>query len=93
MNPLDDDIEIVADDEEQVSTPEEEALGVVEEPPPVDLAIPELAPELEVELKKALAVDELDENSETPKAKTHQVPQKWIDQELRWEDWIDKGSI
>jgi hypothetical protein len=98
MLPIDDVDPVVADDEideELITTPEEGALTAEEEPALLDVAIPELAPELEADMKKALVEDELEEapDGDAPKAKTHQVPQHYIDQELTWEDLIDKNSI
>jgi len=80
------------DVQDDVIVPEEAVILADEEPA---VAVPELDPEIEAEISRALVNDELEETNgdEAPKAKTHQIPQSLIDKELEPDDLIDEGSI
>lgn len=86
----DDDLDLPEEDV-QVTAPEEDALVLVEEEPAI---VPELDPEIEAEINRALVPGELEEGDDsTPKAKTHQIPQSLIEKELEPDDLLDEGSI
>jgi hypothetical protein len=83
---------------------EDNALDIDEEETPASEVIvepdaepaaptPELSPEIEEEIKRALVTDEIDDQGDTPKAKTHQIPVSLIESELTVDDLFDEGSI
>lgn len=85
------------DPQEELDIPEDEVLDVDTQPIASDaegaVVTPDLDPEVEEEIKRALVPEEIDENGEVPKAKTHQIPQSLIDRDLTAEDLFDEGSI
>ncbi len=83
------------DDELEVADEEAEANvePVIEGEAEAAVAVPDLDPEIEEEIKRALIPEVLDEEGGAPKAKTHQIPQSLIDSELTAEDLYDEGSI
>jgi len=93
MIPTDTDDELDIDESDAEVAPEEGGLQLTEDAEPVAATVPELDPEVEAEIQKALVPDELEEGEEVPKAKTHQIPVSLIEKELEWEDLLDSGSI
>lgn len=58
------------------------------------VVLPELDAKALADVKKAMVPpDVLDESADIPKAKTQQVPPRWIKEPLRPEDLFDHGSI
>ena len=83
--------------DEELDVPEDEVIDA--DPLPVAddaegaVAAPDLDPEVEEEIKRAQVPEEIEENGDVPKAKTHQIPQNLIDRDLTTEDLFDEGSI
>lgn len=59
-------------------------------------ALPELAPDIEQEIKNVLGMDAdliVSEDGLPPKAKNHQIPRALIEKPLTLPDLFDEGSI
>lgn len=83
--------------DEELDVPEDEVIDADALPVADDaegaVAAPDLDPEVEEEIKRAQVPEEIEENGDVPKAKTHQIPQNLIDRDLTTEDLFDEGSI